>query len=136
MHLVAGAFTAAAPYVPAWQAGLGNGNDVGGLIAATLAPAGGFGKFLVVCMALATPSASTPAMYTVCTSLMTVWHGFARVPRFLLAIVSTAMYVNPPACSPASARFIMWEEAGSGRPLHPWRPRADRRGPLLLFLAD
>ena len=94
MHLVAGAFTAAAFYVPEWQAGLGNGNDVGGLIAAVLDKAGGFGKFLVVCMALTTPSASTPTMYTVCTSLMTVWHGFEKVPRFLFAIISTAMCVS------------------------------------------
>ncbi|GJE86337.1 purine-cytosine permease [Phanerochaete sordida] len=93
MHLVGGAFTAAAPYVPEWQAGLGNGNDIGGLIAAVLARAGGFGKFLVVCMALTTPSASTPTMYTVCTSLMTIWHGFEKVPRFLFAIISTAILI-------------------------------------------
>lgn len=94
MHLVGGAFTAAVPHVPAWQAGLGNGNDVGGLVAAVLAGAGGFGKFLVVCMALTTPSASTPTMYTACTSLMTIWRGFEKVPRFLFAIISTAMCVR------------------------------------------
>ncbi|EKM56674.1 uncharacterized protein PHACADRAFT_207869 [Phanerochaete carnosa HHB-10118-sp] len=93
MHLVGGAFTAAAPYVPAWQAGLGNGNDIGGLVAAVLAGAGGFGKFLVVCMALTTPSASTPSMYTACTSLMTIWRGFEKVPRFLFAIISTAILI-------------------------------------------
>jgi purine-cytosine permease-like protein len=93
MHLVGAAFTAAAPYVPAWEAGLGNGNDVGGLIAAALAGAGGFGKFLVVCMALTTPSASTPTMYTVCTSFMTISPVFERVPRFIFAVISTAMYV-------------------------------------------
>lgn len=91
MHLVGAAFTAAAPHVPAWGAGLGNGNDVGGLIAAVLRGAGGFGRFLVVCMALTTPSASTPTMYTVCTSFMTISPVFARVPRFVYAVVSTAM---------------------------------------------
>ena len=91
MHLVGAAFTAAAQHVPAWGAGLGNGNDVGGLIAAVLRGAGGFGRFLVVCMALTTPSASTPTMYTVCTSFMTVARPLQRLPRFVVAILSTVV---------------------------------------------
>ena len=92
--MLGAAFAAAAPAVPEWEASFDNGNNVGGLFEAVLSPAGGFGKFLVVCMALTTPSASTPAMYTVCTSLMTIWHGFEKVPRFLFAIISTAMCVS------------------------------------------
>lgn len=56
VHLLGAAFTATANYVPTWQAGLGNGNDIGGLIAAILEPAGGFGKFLLVPLALTAPS--------------------------------------------------------------------------------
>ena len=93
MHLMGAAFTAAALHVPAWEAGLGNGNDVGGLIAAVLSGAGGWGKFLVVIMALTTPSASALSMYSVCTSFMTISAVFARIPRFIHAIISTAMYV-------------------------------------------
>ncbi|KIP09966.1 hypothetical protein PHLGIDRAFT_289936 [Phlebiopsis gigantea 11061_1 CR5-6] len=103
MHLVGAAFTAAAPYVPAWSAGLGNGNNVGGLIAAALSGAGGFGKFLVVCMALTTPSASTPTMYTVCTSFMTISPVFARIPRFIFAIISTAILI--PVAIVGATRF-------------------------------
>lgn len=101
VHLLGAAFTATAYYVPTWQAGLGNGNDIGGLIAAILEPAGGFGKFLLVALALTAPSQCAPAMYTVCTSFMTVSSVFARIPRFLLAIVSTAMCVleGSPKCS-------------------------------------
>lgn len=90
-HMLGAAFTATAMYVPAWKAGLGNGNDVGGLIAAILAPAGGFGKFLLVLLSLTAPSQCAPTMYTVCTSFMTVAPIFARIPRFVIALVSTAM---------------------------------------------
>ena len=91
VHLTGAAFTAAASYVPAWGAGLNSATNVGGLVAAVLQPVGGFGKFLLVLLALTTPSASAPTMYTVCTSFMTIAPVFARVPRFVFAVVSTAM---------------------------------------------
>ncbi|KAH8101687.1 permease for cytosine/purines, uracil, thiamine, allantoin-domain-containing protein [Cristinia sonorae] len=90
-HMLGAVFAAAASSVPSWEAGLGNGNNVGGLIAAVLQPAGGFGKFLLVVLALTTPSASSPTLYTVCTSFMTVSSVFARIPRFLIAILATAI---------------------------------------------
>ena len=73
---------------------MGNGNDVGGLVGAILAPVGGFGKFLLVLLALSTPSACAPTLYTVCTSFMTISSVFAKIPRAIIAIVSTAMCVN------------------------------------------
>ncbi|KZT63429.1 hypothetical protein DAEQUDRAFT_770630 [Daedalea quercina L-15889] len=92
-HMLGAAFTAGAAFNPAWKAGLGNGNDIGGLIAAVLEPAGGFGKFLVVLLALTTPSQCAPSMYTACNSFMTLTPGFARIPRFFLAIASTAIII-------------------------------------------
>jgi hypothetical protein len=62
--MLGAAFAAASPAVPRWHEGFGNGDDVGGLIAAILSPAGGFGKFLVVLIALSVPSACAPTMYT------------------------------------------------------------------------
>ncbi|KAI0942810.1 hypothetical protein AcV7_002117 [Taiwanofungus camphoratus] len=102
-HMLGAAFTATAMYVPAWKAGLGNGNDVGGLIAAILAPAGGFGKFLLVLLSLTAPSQCAPTMYTVCTSFMTVAPIFARIPRFVIALVSTAILI--PVAIIGSSRF-------------------------------
>ncbi|KAI0692723.1 permease for cytosine/purines, uracil, thiamine, allantoin-domain-containing protein [Cytidiella melzeri] len=93
VHMLGAAFTAAAAYVPAWNAGLLGPNNVGGLVAAVLEPTGGFGKFLLVLMCLTTPSASAPAMYTVCTSFMTIASIFSRIPRFVFAIVSTAVLI-------------------------------------------
>ena len=91
VHIIGAAFTAVAPYVSTWEEGLGNGNDVGGLVGAILGPVGGFGKFLLVLLALSTPSACAPTLYTVCTSFMTISSVFAKIPRAIIAIVSTAM---------------------------------------------
>lgn len=62
--MLGAAFAAASPAVPSWTEGFGNGNNVGGLFAAILSPLGGFGKFLVVLVALSVPSACAPTMYT------------------------------------------------------------------------
>ena len=90
-HLIGAAFTAAATYVAEWDAGLDSENNVGGLVAAVLRPLGGFGKFLLVLLSLTTPTASALSMYTACTSFMTIAPVFARVPRFVFALASTAM---------------------------------------------
>lgn len=63
-HLVGAAFAAAAPGIPSWDAGFEDGTNVGGLLAAVLSPAGGFGKFLLVLIALSTSCACAPTMYT------------------------------------------------------------------------
>ncbi|KAI0634352.1 permease for cytosine/purines, uracil, thiamine, allantoin-domain-containing protein [Trametes polyzona] len=93
VHMLGAAFGATALSVPSWEAGLGNGNDVGGLVAAILAPTKGFGKFLLVLLSLTAPSACAPTMYTVCTSFMTIHRNFAHMPRFLIAVVSTIILI-------------------------------------------
>lgn len=93
IHLLGVSFTAGALYIPEWNAGLGEDNNVGGLVGAIFAPTGNFGKALLVLMALTTPSASTPTMHSVCTSLMTFSPVFAKVPRCFIAIVSTAILI-------------------------------------------
>ena len=85
-------FAAAAPFVPEWQEGFDNGNNVGGLVQAVLAPAGGFGKFLTVLIALFIPSACAPTMYTFASSFMTIHAWFARIPRYVYTVISEAMY--------------------------------------------
>ncbi|KAI0080384.1 hypothetical protein K474DRAFT_1589852 [Panus rudis PR-1116 ss-1] len=92
-HFIGAAFAAATVSVPSWRDGLGNGNDVGGLIAAVLQPTGGFGKLMLVLLALTTPSACAPTLYTACTSFMTISAAFAKVPRFVLSIISTAILI-------------------------------------------
>ena len=43
---------------------ISRGNNMGRLIAAVLAPAGGFGKFLLVLIALSTSAACAPSIYS------------------------------------------------------------------------
>lgn len=103
VHLLGAALAATAYHVPAWEAGLGNGNNIGGLIAAILSPAGGFGKFLLVLLALSAPSVCAPSMYTACTSFGAISNVSARIPRFLLAIISTVILM--PIAIVGSSRF-------------------------------
>jgi purine-cytosine permease-like protein len=62
--MLGAAFAAAAPGVPLWKSGFSDGNNVGGLTSAILAPTDGLGKFLVVLLALSVSSACAPTMYT------------------------------------------------------------------------
>ena len=63
-NMIGAAFAAAAPGVPSWSTGFQNGNNMGGLIAAVLAPAGGFGKFLLVLVAVSTSSSCALSVYS------------------------------------------------------------------------
>ncbi|KAH9934224.1 uncharacterized protein B0H18DRAFT_980091 [Fomitopsis serialis] len=103
VQLIGASLAATAVYMPSWRAGLGNGNNIGGLIAAVLEPAGGFGKFLLVPLSLTAPSQCAPSMYTVCTSFMTIGRVFQRLPRFVVAILSTVILI--PVAIVGSTRF-------------------------------
>ncbi|KAF8231030.1 hypothetical protein L208DRAFT_1437901 [Tricholoma matsutake] len=92
-HMLGASFAAVAPAVPSWNSAFGNGGNVGGLISAILAPTGGFGKFLVVLVALSVPSACAPTMYTFGTSFMSIAPIFAKVPRYIFTIVSEAILI-------------------------------------------
>ena len=63
-NMIGAAFAAAAPGIPSWSAGFQEGNNMGGLLAAVLAPAGGFGKLLLVLMALSISSACITTIYS------------------------------------------------------------------------
>ena len=89
--MLGAAFAASASAVPAWQEGLGDGSNAGGLTGAILAEAGGFGKFMTVVLALSVSGTCAPAMYTFGTSLMTIWPIFARVPRYVYGFIATGM---------------------------------------------
>jgi len=63
-HMLGAALAAAAPGVPAWQAGFEGGNNIGGLLSAILEPTGTFGKVLLGIVALTASCACAPTMYT------------------------------------------------------------------------
>ena len=66
-------------------------NGLGGLLVAAMKPVGGFGKFCVVVLALSVPAACAPTMYSFGISFQCVTPWFAKVPRYLFSIFSTAM---------------------------------------------
>lgn len=101
--MLGAAFAAMAPAVPSWQTGFHDGDNVGGLIAAVLSPVGGFGKFLMVLISLSIPSACAPTMYTFGTSFMSIAPIFARVPRYVFAIISEAILI--PVAIVGATRF-------------------------------
>ncbi|KAJ7636859.1 cytosine-purine permease [Roridomyces roridus] len=90
-HLLGAAFASAASSVPAWAAAYEGGNNTGGLVAAILEPVHGFGKFLLVTMALSIVGACGPIMYSFGMSLMNVHPVFAKIPRYIFAMVATAI---------------------------------------------
>ena len=91
VHFLGAIFASCASTVPVWQAGFEDGSNVGGLIEAVLSPAGGFGKFLTVLLALSVPSIVSPTMYTFGSSFMTIGSYFAMIPRWIFVLVSEAV---------------------------------------------
>jgi len=107
--MLGAAFAITASGVPSYAAGFDNGNNIGGLAAAILEPLGGFGKFLLVLMALSVPAACAPTMYTfgesplvckdvnpnryfiVAMSFMAVAPFFAKIPRSVYVVISACM---------------------------------------------
>lgn len=92
-HTMGAAFAAAAPGVPAWNAGFQDSSSVGGLLYSVLIPVGGFGKLLAVLVALSVPSACAPCMYTFSTSFMVIAGCFALVPRWVYILISGGVLI-------------------------------------------
>ncbi|ESK83557.1 cytosine-purine permease [Moniliophthora roreri MCA 2997] len=92
-HIIGVALAAAAPAIPAWEAGLGDGQDFGNFIATILSPVGGFGKFLVVVATLTLPAQSAVTMYSFGVSLMSVSWIFMKIPRYVYSVIVTAIVI-------------------------------------------
>ena len=78
--------------VPSWQAGY-DSNMVGGVLAAMLEPAGGFGSFVVVVLALTLLGNVSGTMYAVTLNFQTLVPGLVRVPRYVFSVVVTAVII-------------------------------------------
>lgn len=94
LQLLGSAFAAAAlsGLVPTWEEGY-NAGSVGGLVGVALEPLHGFGKFLLVLFALGMISNNAPTAYAFSLSCQIVFPFLTRVPRFLLVIICTAIYL-------------------------------------------
>lgn len=82
----------ATPNVPTWNDGY-NQNSAGGILAAMLQPAGGFGKFLTVILSLSILGNIAATMYSITLNFQILVPWLMRVPRFIFAIVITAIVI-------------------------------------------
>lgn len=108
-HIVGAVLAAAAPAVPAWQAGLEGGQNFGNFLAAVLAPVGGFGKFLVVIATLTLPAQSATSMYSFGVSFMSISFIFTKIPRYVYPVVATAIVI-PVSIVGATTFFQTFQE--------------------------
>jgi purine-cytosine permease-like protein len=93
----------AIPNVPAWQAAYDE-TSVGGVLAAMLAPAGGFGKFLVVVLSFSLLGNLAATSYSVTLNLQLLLPFLVRVPRYLFSLVFAAIVI--PVAIRAAADFF------------------------------
>ncbi|CAE6537049.1 unnamed protein product [Rhizoctonia solani] len=68
-------------------------NNVGGLLDEVMRPAGGFGKFCIVLLALSCIAASSQCMYSFCVSFQCIAPLFARIPRYIYSIIAIAIAI-------------------------------------------
>lgn len=75
-----------------WQQQYADGG-VGGLLGASLSPAGGFGKFLLVLLALSIVGNNIPNMYSFALTFQVLGRYAQMIPRLFLVILGTVVYV-------------------------------------------
>lgn len=89
--------------VPSWSHGYSE-TSAGGVLAAMLEPAGGFGKFLVVVLAFTILGNLAATMYSITLNFQLLIPQLVRVPRFVFAGVITAIVI--PVSIPAATNFF------------------------------
>jgi NCS1 nucleoside transporter family len=87
------AFTTGIANVPAWKAGFGNTGDVGGLLSAVVSPLGGFGKFLLVLLALSIVANNIPNDYSLGLSVQVFGKAFQKVKRYVWTLIGAVIYI-------------------------------------------
>lgn len=103
--ILGAAIGGATPNVPEWSAAY-ESLGIGGVVAEMLSPAGGFGKFVLVLLALSVIGNIAISMYSVALNLQMLLPFFARVHRFLFIVATFAVMIP---CSIEAARA--WEES-------------------------
>lgn len=89
--------------LPSWEAGY-DANLVGGVMAAMLSPAGGFGKFLVVVLSFTLLGNMSATSYSITLNFQMLAPVLFRVPRYVFAVVLTAVIV--PVSIAAAVDFL------------------------------
>lgn len=103
--ILGAAIGGAVPNVPSWNEAY-HSTGIGGVIGEMLAPAGGFGKFVLVMAALSVIGNISVSMYSVALNLQMLLPFFAKIHRFFFILVTTALMI--PMAIRAAAQ---WEES-------------------------
>ncbi|KAK1759371.1 purine-cytosine permease fcyB [Echria macrotheca] len=91
--------------VPSWDAAY-QVTGIGGVMSEMLAPVGGFGKFILVLLALSVCGNISISVYSISLCLQMLVPPFAKVPRFVFILVTVAILIP---CSIKAAEE--WEES-------------------------
>ncbi|KAF4773960.1 NCS1 nucleoside transporter [Colletotrichum scovillei] len=78
--------------VPEWKSGWDT-YGIGGVMAAMLAPAGGFGKFVLVILALSVIGNIATSMYSVALCMQQMLPVFTKVPRIVFVVVALGIMI-------------------------------------------
>lgn len=92
LMVLGAAIAGALPSVPEWENGY-DANLIGGVLAAMLSSAGGFGSFVVVVLALTLLGNIAGSMYSITLNFQTLVPWLARVPRYIFAVLVTAVII-------------------------------------------
>ncbi|KAK4550710.1 hypothetical protein LTR36_000289 [Oleoguttula mirabilis] len=92
LMVLGAAIGGAVPNVPSWSQG-NDENSAGGVLAAMLQPAGGFGKFMVVLLSFSILGNIAATMYSITLNFQLLVPWLVRIPRSLFAIVITAIVI-------------------------------------------
>jgi purine-cytosine permease-like protein len=103
--ILGAAIGGAIPNVPSWNQAY-QATGIGGVMSEMLAPAGGFGKFVLVVLALSVIGNIAISMYSVALNLQMLLPFFAKVHRFVFILATMAIMI-PMAIRAAEA----WEES-------------------------
>jgi purine-cytosine permease-like protein len=92
LMVLGAAIGGAIPNVPSWNEGYEN-NSIGGVLAAMLSPAGGFGKFMLVIAALSIIGNMAASLYSISINFQMLLPVLVRVPRAVFSIVAIAVII-------------------------------------------
>ena len=105
LMILGAAIAGAIPNVPHWQEAYDK-TLVGGILAAMLSPAGGFGKFVVAVLSLSLLGNTAGTMYAITLNFQTLVPWLVKVPRYVFAIVVTAVVI-PVAVRAVADNFFL-----------------------------
>lgn len=105
--ILGAAIGGAVPNIPSWSSAYETGS-VGGILAAMLASAGGFGKFIIVLLTFSTLGNIAASIYSISLNFQLLLPIFLRVPRAIFAIVFIAIVI-PVSIRAAVSFFVSLE---------------------------